>query len=88
MEIKKTKTMIGQLVDIGPPESKATRFMRLKGRTGSVQYSDRLSFSPLSEGGQYESGFITSKLTKEPKRENGIIAFETQNSVYRFREVF
>lgn len=80
--------MIGQLLDISPPESKATQFLRLKGRTGCLQYSDRLVFVPLNEQGEYEAGFKTSELVGEPTRENGIITFQTQNSVYKFREYF
>lgn len=85
---KKIRTMIGQLLDIGPPESKSTQFLYLKGRTGSLQYSDRLIFAPFGENGEYEVGFKTSELVGEPTRENDIITFKTRNSVYKFKEVF
>lgn len=88
VEIKKTKTMIGQLLDITPPESPAARFLRLKGRTGGLKYSDRLEFTVLNEEGQIEDGFRTSELTEEPMKENNIITFKTKNSVYKFKEVF
>ena len=88
VEIKKTKTMIGQLLDITPPESLATRFLRLKGRTGGLKYSDRLEFTVLNQEGQIEDGFRTSELIEEPKKEGRIVTFKTQNSVYKFREAF
>lgn len=46
-EVKKPRTMIATLLDIKPPESKAARFLRMQGRTGSLQYSDRLEFTVL-----------------------------------------
>ena len=88
VESKKTRTMIATLLDIKPPESSATRFLRLQGRTGSLQYSDRLEFIVLGEDGRIEDGFRTSELVEEPKREGRIITFRTRNSVYRFEELF
>lgn len=88
VEIKKTRTMIATLLDIKPPESNSTRFLRLQGRTGSLQYSDRLEFIVLGEDGRIEDGFRTSELIEEPKKEGRIITFKTKNSVYKFEELF
>ena len=88
VEIKKTRTMIAVLIDIKPPESKATRFLRLQGRTGSLKYSDRLEFTVLGEDGRIEDGFRTSELVEEPKKEGRIVTFRTENSEYKFRELF
>jgi hypothetical protein len=88
VESKKTRTMIATLLDIKPPESSATRFLRLQGRTGSLQYSDWLEFVVLNEEGQIEDGFRTSELIEEPKKEGRIITFKTKNSAYKFEELF
>lgn len=80
--------MIATLLDIKPPESNSTRFLRLKGRTGSLQYSDRLEFTVLGEDGRIEDGFRTSELVEEPKKEGRIFTFKTKNSEYVFRELF
>lgn len=88
VESKKTRTMIATLLDIKPPESSATRFLRLQGRTGSLQYSDRLEFVVLNEEGRIEDGFLTSELVEEPKKEGRILTFKTKNSVYKFEELF
>ena len=87
-EVKKTRTMIATLLDIKPPESKAARFLRLQGRTGSLQYSDRLEFVVLNEEGQIEDGFRTSELIEEPKKEGRILTFKTKNSEYTFEVLF
>ena len=84
VESKKTRTMIATLLDIKPPESSATRFLRLQGRTGSLQYSDRLEFIVPDEDGCIEDGFWTSELIEEPKKEGRIITFKTKNSEYKF----
>ena len=88
VEIKKTRTMIATLLDIKPPESNTTRFLRLQGRTGSLQYSDRLEFIVLGEDGRIEDGFRTAVLVEEPKKEGRIFTFKTKNSEYKFRELF
>ena len=88
VDIKKTKTMIAVLVDIAPSESKAARFLRLQGLTGSLKYSDRLEFMVMNDNGQIEDGFRTSEFTEEPKKDGRIITFTTQNSIYKFRELF
>ncbi|HHW90636.1 MAG TPA: hypothetical protein GX745_07040 [Clostridiales bacterium] len=88
VEIKKTRTMIATLLDIKPPESNSTRFLRLQGRTGSLQYSERLEFIVLGEDGHIEDGFRTAVLVEEPKKEGRVITFKTKNSEYRFRELF
>jgi len=88
VEIKKTKTMIATLLDINPPESKATRFLRMQGKAGSIQYSNCLEFTVLGEDGRIEDGFRTSELVEEPKKEGRVITFKTKNSEYRFRELF
>lgn len=88
VKVKKTRIAIATLLDIQPPESKAARFLRLQGRTGSLQYSDRLEFVVLNEEGQIEDGFRTSELIEEPKKEGRIITFKTKNSVYKFEELF
>jgi len=88
VEIKKTKTMIATLLDIKPPESNSTRFLRLQGRTGSLKYSDRLEFTVLDGDGRIEDGFRTSELVEEPRREGRVITFKTKNSEYKFRELF
>ena len=80
--------MIATLLDIKPPESNSTRFLRLQGRTGSLQYSDRLEFIVLGEDGRIEDGFRTSELVEEPKKEGQIITFKTKNSEYVFKESF
>ena len=86
--IKKTRTMIATLLDIKPPESKAVRFLRMQGRTGSLQYSDRLEFTVLDGDGRIEDGFLTSELVEEPKKEGRILTFKTKNSEYKFEELF
>lgn len=88
VESKKTRTMIATLLDIKPPESQATRFLRFQGRTGSLRYSDRLKFTVLGEDGRIEDGFRTSELVEEPKKEGRVITFKTKNSEYKFRELF
>lgn len=88
VEIKKTRTMIATLIDIKPPESPATRFLRLQGRTGSLQYSDRLEFTVLDGDGRIEDGFLISELVEEPKKEGRLIIFKTKNAEYKFRELF
>ena len=88
VEIKKTRTMIATLLDIKSPESNSTRFLRMQGRTGSLQYSDRLEFVVLNEEGQIEDGFRTSELVEESRREGRVITFKTKNSEYKFRELF
>jgi hypothetical protein len=88
IESKKTRTMIATLLDIKPPESSAARFLRLQGRTGSLQYSDRLEFVVLDGDGRIEDGFLTSELVEEPKKEGRILTFKTKNSVYKFEELF
>ena len=88
VEIKKTRTMVAALIDIKPPESPAIRFLRLQGRTGSLQYSDRLEFIVLDGDGRIEDGFLTSELVEEPKKEGRLIIFKTKNSEYTFRELF
>jgi hypothetical protein len=80
----KTRTLIATLLDIQPE----SRFLRMKGRTGAIKYSDRLEFMVLNEEGQYEDGFLTSELQGEPKREGNEIMFKTKNSTYRFRVLF
>ena len=87
VEIKKTKTMIATLLDIKPPESNSTRFLRLQGRTGSLQYDDRLEFIVLDKDGRIEDGFRTSELVGKPKKEGRIITFRTKNSEYVFKEL-
>lgn len=88
VEIKKTKTMIATLLDIKPPESNSTRFLRLQGRTGSLKYSDRLEFTVLDGDGRIEDGFRTSELVGEPRREGRVITFKTKNSEYTFEVLF
>lgn len=88
VEIKKTRTMIATLIDIKPPESKSIRFLRLQGRIGSLKYSDRLEFTVLDGDGRIEDGFRTSELVEEPKKEGRLITFKTENSEYKFRELF
>ena len=88
VESKKTRTMIATLLDIKPPESNSTRFLRLQGRTGSLQYSDRLEFIVLGEDGRIEDGFLTSELVEEPKKEGRILTFKTKNSEYTFKVLF
>ena len=83
--------MIATLLDIKPPESNSTRFLRLQGRTGSLQYSEyseRLEFIVLGEDGRIEDGFRTAVLVEEPKKEGRIFTFKTKNSEYKFRELF
>ena len=88
VESKKTRTMIAVLLDILPRDAPATRFLRMKDRTGSLKYSDRLEFTVLGEDGRIEDGFLTSELVGEPKKEANIIVFQTKNSQYKFRELF
>lgn len=80
--------MVATLLDIKPPESNSTRFLRLQGRTGSLQYSDRLEFIVLGEDGRIEDGFRTSELVGEPKKEGRVVTFKTKNSEYKFKELF
>lgn len=80
--------MIATLIDIKPPESKSIRFLRLQGRIGSLKYSDRLEFTVLDGDGRIEDGFRTSELVEEPKKEGRLITFKTENSEYKFRELF
>ena len=87
VEIKKTRTMLGTLVDITPPDTKARRFLRMKGRSGSLTYSDQLEFIVLGEDGQIEDGFRTSELIRAPQTEKGYVTFETKNSCYKFRQI-
>jgi hypothetical protein len=88
VRIKKTKTMIATLISIGPPESKAVRFLRMQSQSGSLKYSDRLEFIVLGEDGRIEDGFLTSQSIEEPKKEGRFITFKTENSEYKFRELF
>ena len=88
VESEKTRIAIATLLDIQPSESKAARFLRLQGRTGSLQYSDRLEFIVLGEDGRIEDGFRTSELVGEPKKEGRVVTFKTKNSVYKFEELF
>jgi hypothetical protein len=88
VEIKKTRTMIATLNNIEPPQSKAARFLRLRGRTGSVRYSDHLKFTVLDSDGRISDGFKTSELIEEPEKEGNYIFFKTKEARYTFRELF
>lgn len=60
----------------------------MQGRTGGLQYSDRLEFMVLDADGRREDGFLSSELVGVKKGEGNEMIFETQNSTYRFQVLF
>ncbi|HBR33740.1 MAG TPA: hypothetical protein DD734_03840 [Firmicutes bacterium] len=84
--VTKTETKHAVLVDITPPEAKAARFLRMKGRTGRITYNTRLQFYVPADEKNEADGFITTEFTREPEMMGKHIVFHTRNSTYKFLE--